>query len=203
MILRTFRTLAFLSTAAALALSASAQTTTQSQVNFSNMFAIGDSLAAGFSSGSLVETNQVNSVPALIARQAGVADFQQPLVSEPGIPPQLTLLSLIPNPVIVPKSTTAGTPKNLGLARPYNNMAVPGATSVDALLTTTDNGGINDLILRGRGSQVAQVVGSKPTFVLLWIGNNDVLGAAVRGRAIDGVTLTPVATFRQVYGQIV
>ena len=25
----------------------------------------------------------------------------------------------------------------------------------------------------------------------VWIGNNDVLGAAVSGRAIDGVTLTP------------
>jgi hypothetical protein len=39
--------------------------------------------------------------------------------------------------------------------------------------------------------------------VTLWIGNNDVLGAALRGRAIEGVTLTPKALFRQVYGNVV
>jgi hypothetical protein len=39
--------------------------------------------------------------------------------------------------------------------------------------------------------------------VTLWIGNNDVLGAAVRGRAIDGVTLTPASIFRSVYQGIV
>ncbi len=187
-------TLVFL--AAGLTASASAQS------NLTTYVSIGDSLAAGFSSGSLVETNQATSVPALIARQAGVADFQQPLVSEPGIPTQLTLVSLTPT-VIAPKSASQGVPKNLGLGRPYNNLAVPGATSIDALTTLTDNGGLNDLILRGRGTQVQQAASLRPTFVTVWIGNNDVLGAAVRGQAIDGVTLTPTATFRQVYGQII
>src|SRR5262249_46785952 len=37
----------------------------------------------------------------------------------------------------------------------------------------------------------------------IWIGNNDVLGAALRGRAIDGVTLTPTAVFRTTYAAIV
>jgi lysophospholipase L1-like esterase len=198
---RTIRTLTGLALALSLAASASAQS--QSSISFASYFSVGDSLAAGFSSGSLVETNQVNSVPALIARQAGAADFQQPLVSEPGIPPQLALVSLVPSPVIAPKATSSGLPKNLNLSRPYNNMAVPGATSVDALTRTTDNGGLHDLILRGKGTQVAQVAAARPSFGTLWIGNNDVLGAALRGRAIDGITLTPTATFRQVYGQIV
>src|SRR6185436_4389196 len=62
-----------------------AQAPAMKTYNFNAYFAIGDSLAAGYESGSLVETHQVNSVPALIARQAQVADFQQPLISEPGI----------------------------------------------------------------------------------------------------------------------
>ena len=175
----------------------------EAQTNFTTYVSVGDSLAAGFESGSLVETHQNRSAPALIARQAGVQGFQQPLVSEPGIPPELTLVSLVPVPVIAPKAATSGAPKNLALARPYNNLAVPGATSADALTRTTDAGGLHDLILRGLGTQVQQAVALRPTAITLWIGNNDVLGAALRGRAIDGVTLTPTATFRATYGQIV
>jgi len=179
------------------------QTTGQGSISFGSYVSLGDSLASGFVSGSLVETHQARSVPALLARQAQVADFQQPLVAEPGIPPELTLVNLLPAAVIAPKAATSGAPRNLALGRAYNNLAVPGATSVDALTRTTDAGGFHDLILRGRGTQVAQAASLGPSFVTLWIGNNDVLGAAVRGRAIDGVTMTPAATFRTVYQGIV
>jgi lysophospholipase L1-like esterase len=171
------------------------------QSAFTNYVALGDGLTAGFMSGSLVQTHQLNSYPALIARQARVTDFQQPLVSEPGIPTELALLTLSPSPVIAPKFTAQGVPVNTQLARPYNNLGVPGATSVDCLTTTS--GGFHDLVLRGLGTAVQQAVASHPTFVTIWIGNGDVLGAAVNGRAIDGVTLVPAATFRQVYTQIV
>jgi len=173
------------------------------QTNFTTYVSVGDSLAAGFESGALVETHQNRSVPALIARQAGVQNFQMPLVSEPGIPTELTLVTLLPVTLVAPKASSTGAPKNLALPRPYNNLAVPGATSVDALTRTTDAGGLHDLILRGMGTQVQQAAALRPTAITLWIGNNDVLGAALRGRAIDGVTLTPTATFRAVYGQIV
>jgi len=173
------------------------------QTNFTTYVSVGDSLAAGFESNALVETHQNRSVPFLIARQAGVQGFQQPLISEPGIPPELTLVSLVPAPLIAPKASTAGAPKNLALARPYNNLAVPGATSVDALTRTTDAGGLHDVILRGMGTQVQQAVALHPTAITLWIGNNDVLGAALRGRAVDGVTLTPTDAFRATYAQIV
>ncbi len=186
-----------LATAALFVAAASAH----AQGTFANYVAVGDSLTAGFMSGSLVETHQVHSYPALIARQAGVTAFQQPLVSEPGIPAELTLLSLSPSPLIAPKSTSQGVPVNAQVPRPYNNLGVPGATSVDCLATTS--GGFHDLVLRGLGTAVQQAVASGPSFITLWIGNNDVLGAAVNGQAIDGVTLVPAATFRQAYTQIV
>jgi lysophospholipase L1-like esterase len=173
------------------------------QTNFTTYVSVGDSLAAGVQSNSLVETHQNRSVPALIARQAGVQGFQQPVISEPGIPPELTLVTLVPVPLVAPKAATSGTPKNAALARPYNNLAVPGATAADALTTTTDAGGAHDLVLRGMGTQVQQAAVLRPTAITLWIGNNDVLGAALRGRALDGVTLTPAATFRAVYAEIV
>ena len=173
------------------------------QTNFGVYVALGDSLTAGVESGSLVATHQANSFPAQIARAAGLVGFEQPLVSEPGLPPELTLVSLSPGPVIIPKASTPGSPTNLALPRPYNNLGVPGADSFDIIHTVTDGGGSHDLILRGMGTAVQQAVALRPTFITVWIGNNDVLGAAVSGRAIEGETLTPVALFRAHYQQLV
>lgn len=178
------------------------QATGASAQGFDVYVSIGDSLAAGFSNGSLVERHQRSSVPLLLARQAGVAaNFHQPTIGAPGIPAELGLVSLTPI-VISPLSSSPGEPLNLNLQRPYNNLAVPGATAGDALNRTSDGGGMHDLILRGLGTQVAQAKALRPTFITLWIGNNDVLGAAIRGTAIPGETLTPTQTFRQAYASI-
>jgi len=40
-----------------------------------------------------------------------------------------------------------------------------------------------------------QAAALKPTFLTIYIGNNDSLGAAGLGTVIDGVTLTPKAVF--------
>src|SRR5262245_43751850 len=66
--------------------------------NFSRYVAVGDSLTAGFMSGGLGRTAQLNSYPFLIFRQATgqTAGFEQPLVSDPGIPAVLELKSLAP-----------------------------------------------------------------------------------------------------------
>jgi lysophospholipase L1-like esterase len=188
--------------ALALLLALPALAAAQGAPNFATYVSIGDSLAAGFVSGSLVENHQVNSVPALLARQANAGDFQLPLITQPGIPPELTLVSLSPVPTVARKAGL-GSPRNLGLARPYNNLAVPGATLPDVLQRVTDGGGLHDVILRGRGTQLAQATALRPTFVTVWIGNNDVLGAAVSGRAIEGVTLTPAVAFRGAYQQLI
>jgi lysophospholipase L1-like esterase len=42
-----------------------------------------------------------------------------------------------------------------------------------------------------------------PDLVTLWIGNNDVLGAATSGVALEGVTLTPAAAFQAKYGAVI
>jgi hypothetical protein len=42
-----------------------------------------------------------------------------------------------------------------------------------------------------------------PTFAMVWIGNNDVLGAATSGVVIDGVTLTPVAQFSSALSAVI
>ena len=60
------------------------------QLDFSRYVALGDSLTAGFASGGLAEVNQAVSYPALIFQQTdGSRVFEQPIVSDPGLPPQL------------------------------------------------------------------------------------------------------------------
>ena len=172
------------------------------QTNFTSYVALGDSLTAGFTNASLVEAHQRRSYPALLARQAAVSAFEQPLVSEPGIPPELTLVSLIP-PVVSAKATSPGAPLRLDLPRPYNNLGVPTATVVDLLTRTTDGGGYHDLVLRRLGTALQQGLSLRPTMVTLWTGSNDVLGATLAGRAIEGVTMTPVAAFRAAYQSVV
>ena len=164
--------------------------------DFTRYVAVGDSLTAGFSSGGLVRTVQNSSYPALLFRQARgqQGGFEQPLVTEPGIPAALELRSLLPVPTIGPKPGL-GQPANLNLQRPYDNLAVPGARVHDVVARVTDNGGLHDLILRGLGTQLQQAAALRPTFATVWIGNNDVLAAATSGIVIEGVTLTPVAAF--------
>lgn len=171
--------------------------------DFTNYVSAGDSLTAGFMSGSLIDTSQLHDYPLIIATQAGVSDFEQPLVSSPGIPPILHLVGLFPT-VIVPESGQ-GQPENLNLPRLYNNLAVPGETAgsmitVKSDVPSTGKPGLHDLILRGFGTQLEEVIGAKPTFVSLWIGNNDALGAATSGNV---ALLTPLPVFTQEYQTIV
>src|SRR5213593_1459070 len=170
--------------------------------NFTTFVAIGDSYGAGLESGSLNLNHQRFSWPAVIARQAGVADFQQPLVSFPGIGNELQLVDVIHfPPTILPAPGTAQ-PINLNLPRPYNNLSVPGATVTDVITLIGKEQATNtarafaQFILRGLGTEVDQALAQKPTFIAIWIGGNDALGSVLAGTP---AVLTPVDTFRTSY----
>ncbi|MEM9292617.1 MAG: SGNH/GDSL hydrolase family protein [Acidobacteriota bacterium] len=171
--------------------------------DFSRHVVIGDSLAAGIVSGGWLDQFQANTFPSLIHRQATgtTAGFEQPLVGSPGITPPLRLDSL--SPLILGSAGGLGSPTNLLLPRPYNNLAVPGFDVSDTVDLVTDNGGLGDLVLRGQGTQLQQAAFQQPTFSTVWIGNNDVLGAATSGLVIEGLTITPVDVFDQKYRTII
>ncbi len=179
------------------------------QVDLTRYCALGDSLTAGFVSGGLMQYYQERSYPAMLANQVG-AGFEMPLVSEPGLPVLYELISL-QGPTIGPPAVAPGQPINATYPGIYNNLGVPGADLYDLMFTTgdiynllggnTDNV-MHDLILRdGQHTALEQCIGSQPTFVTMFIGNNDILGAALVATPIEGVTMTPVATFAQLYPQ--
>ena len=183
------------------------------EADFTTFVALGDSFAVGHSNNSMNERHQVWSWPAVVARQAGLElcapgaaatdpCWAQPLVSWPGIGPELQLLNLAPT--LVP-AAGQGHPLMLNFARPYNNLGIPGAT-VGALLQLT--GGepqmpgepgavsIGRLVLRGLGTPAQQVDALNATFVAMWIGGNDYLNIISSGTT---ATLTPAADFKVRY----
>ncbi len=187
------------------------------QVDFTRYVSVGDSLTAGYVSGGLVQYYQDRSYPALLAQQAAAPIFEMPTVSEPGLAPLLELAALVPAPVIQRKPGAPGMPTNATYPAPYNNLGVPGADVTDLVTTTGDiqnllagnlDNVMHDLILRfpvtpdgTPATALVQAIAQDPTFVTLWIGNNDILGAAVTGTPIDGITMTPIDVFQQLYGQ--
>jgi len=205
------KTLRFLAAALAIvalaAVPQAARAVDTGSADFTRYVSMGDSLTAGFCSGSIIVNCQRTSYPALIFHEATgrpITDFQQPLVSAPGLPGVLRLVSLAP--LSIQPTPGQGAPINLNLPRPYDNMAIPGANLHDVLTKTasTSAGDPTDLVLRRQGfTQVQQALGLHPTFVTLWIGNNDALRAATSGTAIEGVTLTPTAQFDTEYRTLV
>jgi len=194
--------------------------------NFSRYVALGDSLTAGFTSGGFVDCYQMHSYPALLAAQAGAPSFEMPLISAPGIPAILELVSLAGGvPVLVPAGDPADAfPYNAAYPAPYNNLGVPGATLYNLLFTTGDinnllagntNNVMHDLILRipqvpdpATGELInftalVQAIALDPTFVTMWIGQNDVLGAVTSATVIEGLTMTPADVFATLYPQAV
>src|SRR5580698_5173656 len=77
--------------------------------NFSNTVFLGDSLTAGFQSGSLLDTLQVNGWAPLVAKQANF-NIVQPLIAYPGAPNVLQLVSLGPPPAIASVCPPSGVP---------------------------------------------------------------------------------------------
>jgi GDSL-like lipase/acylhydrolase family protein len=146
--------------------------------NFASYVAIGNSLTAGYQSGALTEKHQIHSFPNLIAQQADVSTFVQPLIGYPGIGAFTAGGAGIYELVFLDDPTNPGSPKLepakysdwpnfnpsnpylnstvMNHPAPYNNLGVPGAVTVDVMNATdhTNSGGgftnntMFDVILR-------------------------------------------------------
>jgi hypothetical protein len=171
------------------------------QISVTKYVALGDSYGAGFGAGCMVNREQAFSYPNQLATAFGITGFQQPTVSDPGIPTCIGVKSLVPL-VFAPISTTTGAPTNLTLARPYDNLSVPGFKIADVSDKLTDNGGIADLVLRGLGSAQNQALSLNPNFITLGIIGNDILTAGGAAFLLDGVTATPLPVFTAKYNAV-
>ncbi len=168
--------------------------------DFSKFVTIGNSLTAGLQSGALYESGQKYSFGKMIANQVGTA-FEQPTISDPGIGGRIDAVTLDPF-TTKHLAADAGKPTNLNYSGTYNNLGIPGIVLADLIYTESSpsnfvgNNPFINIVLRGKGTVIQQALAAQPTFMTVWIGNNDILGYATSGGLLP---YTPEADFANLY----
>jgi lysophospholipase L1-like esterase len=146
----------------------------------------------------------------MIAERVG-ATYEQAIFSDPGTGDRLEIQSidLVNGSAEIVVNPNQGSPTNLTYPAPYNNLGIKGAFLTDVLNArdastsyTAQFGSPNplfDAVLRGLGTQMELAIAQLPTFVTLWIGNNDILAFATRGGLFP---ITDVQQFATDYNTI-
>jgi hypothetical protein len=193
---------------------------TSGDANFSKYISLGNSLTSGYRDGALYSSGQAESYPSMLAGQmklAGGGEFTQPLMPNDvggftnlfaasggkDYYGKLTLKVVDGALSPTPSAPAANLDIIGGAGKYFSNMGVPGAKTAHLIapgygnsagLTTTP-ATANPYFVRfatsAATSVVADALAQNPTFISLWIGNNDVLGYASTGG--DGTNpITPV-----------
>jgi lysophospholipase L1-like esterase len=167
---------------------------------FDRYVSLGNSLTAGYQSGGINDSTQKESYAYLFGRLAMGDTYAYPQLAGRGCAPPVANFQTqerVGGPTVTDKTCDLRTESSVTAV--LNNVAVPGATSLDPFSTSTDaSNALTTFILGGR-TQVQAALAADPTFVSVWTGNNDVLEAAVSGvlTPMGGVSrgVTPVATY--------
>lgn len=211
---KVFRTAAALGAAVAIAACSSddkvlGPTPTGTNSIFQSYVAIGNSITAGFSASGITDATQRQSYAFLLAQQMGTR-FAYPSLAGRGCNPPVTNFQTQTGGTTAAPITATARPTICDLRTSssatdiLNNVAVPNASSYDP--TDQDGTGFSNILTSlflGGMTQVERALEAEPTFVSIWIGNNDVLGFALRdGRAAAPTGLagmTSVAQFQTNY----
>ena len=168
---------------------------------FARYVSMGNSITAGFQSNGINDSTQRQAYPVLLARQMH-SPFYQPLLNKPGCAPPYTN-------VFIKARLSGGTDSTCFLREaqtpppPYiNDVAVPGATASSPTNNLVPGSGSNLLtqLFLGGLTQIGMMRKVQPTFITVWIGNNDVLGAATdQTHPGDSLKVTDTVTFKAEY----
>lgn len=165
---------------------------------FQSYVAIGNSITAGYQSGGISDATQRQAYPLLLAQQMGTR-YAYPSLASVGCPPPVVNFQTQARPTGT-TATTCALRNPASATDALNNVAVPGATSLDPTTASTASSNTLTTLFLGGKTQVRRALDARPTFATVWIGNNDVLGPAVQdGRTAALAAMTPVATFQSSY----
>jgi len=166
---------------------------------FARYVSLGNSITSGFESGGINDSLQKLSYAVLLADQMGTT-FNVPLINKPGCPPPYT--NVFTQEVLGPAVPGGCALRSPVLPAYLNNVAVPGAAVLDIFdpLGAGNRSNALTTFLGGGQSQVENARRVMPTFVTVWIGNNDALGAVLDptnpGNPAD---VTSIPTFAERY----
>lgn len=200
---------------------------TEGTADFSRVVAIGGSHFAGYSDRALYLEAQSNSIPAILATRfafAGGGVFNQPLVN-PGVGignlgNSKYVLQIVPDPcstgtvtLAMPLATTGDNSNYnwLGNNVPFNNLSVPNTRIKN--LTNQSYGDPspflgNPLYARFASNPSSSTITGDalliiPTFVMVWMGVEDVYNYARTGGDEGGDSITNAANFDLLYNNLI
>jgi lysophospholipase L1-like esterase len=154
---------------------------------FQRYVAIGNSITAGFQSNGINDSTQRQAYPLLLARAMGTR-YAYPALAMPGCPAPIADTQT--GALVGQVGTTLPPPCAARVAGSVteilNNVAVPGARVLDPTSPTDASNALTTFVLGGK-TQVQRALDAEPTFVTIWIGNNDVLQAGLSGILVPGV----------------
>jgi len=164
---------------------------------------IGNSITAGYQSAGINDSTQNLSYAVFFARAVGTG-FAVPSLNMPGCPPPF-INNLTQERVPPALPTGCALRSHEPLPPFFNNLAVPGAHVIDPLnnLDAESNANTLTMLILGGKTQVQAMADANPTFVSVWIGGNDVLGALTSStNPGDPTQITSQADFEARYGAI-
>ncbi|MGI8402344.1 MAG: SGNH/GDSL hydrolase family protein [Gemmatimonadaceae bacterium] len=156
---------------------------------FKSYVALGNSITAGYQSSGINDSTQRQSFARLLAGQMGT-QYHYAALSLPGCPPPLANTQTgarVGGATAPPCALRIGS----SVTDILNNVAVPGARVLDpSSASTIASNALTTFILGGK-SQVQRALDANPTFVTIWIGNNDVLEAGASGVIVPTAGVSP------------
>jgi lysophospholipase L1-like esterase len=172
---------------------------------FRTYVAIGNSITAGMQAGGISDATQQQSYAVLVGRQMSTR-FAYPSLAGVGCPAPVTdwrAQTRPTGPACSLRNVAPGVPTDI-----LNNTGVPGSGSTEVNAETSPwHNTLTTLFLGGK-TQVGRAIDANPTFVTVWIGNNDALDAATVGRiggdaSLGARPLTSQTTFTAAYDDMI
>lgn len=161
--------------------------------------ALGNSITAGYQSGGITAAMQQQAYPVLFAHQAGVR-FAIPLLLQVATGCPIPMSSATWAPDSIGSHGTASDPRCSRdpsyAGAMVQNLAIPGAKVGD--ISTQFNNPLRTLFLGG-STELDRAMEAQPTFVSVFIGNNDILVPAITGTTAG---ITSVADFQTAFDKM-
>src|SRR5690242_5842288 len=166
---------------------------------FQRYVAMGNSITAGVQSAGINDSTQQQSYVALVSG-AMATKYYYPSLTKPGCPPPFT--NVFTQARVGGGTSTTCLLRSASIPPYLTNVGVPGAEVIDGINNFpkpgTNSNALTLLMLGGR-TQSQAMMDAHPTFVSVWLGNNDLLGAAETG---DTTFATDTASFRANYAAV-
>ena len=164
---------------------------------FKSYVAIGNSITAGYQSGGINDSTQRQSYARLLAASMGT-QYHYASLNMPGCVAPIANTQTGAR-VAGASGSACALRATASVTDVLNNVAVPGARVLDPVTSSTVASNALTTFILGGKTQVQRALDARPTFVSIWIGNNDVLEAGGSGILVPlaGVSAGIVSTQAQ------